>query len=84
MFRADHPSDNRRGGVCVFCKESLPIRLHKISYLKKFICFNLMISNKLCNIVSFYRSPIQNNDEFENVINNLNLTLKSITEKNPF
>ena len=84
MFRADHPSDNRCGGVCVFYKESLPIRLYKISYLKKCICFNLMISNKLCNIVSLYRSPTQNNDEFENVINNLNLTLKSFTEKNPF
>ena len=84
MLRADHPSDNRRGGVCVYYKESLPIRLYNISYFQECICFNLMISNKLCNIVSLYRSPSQNSAEFENFINNLNLTLESIIEKNPF
>ena len=34
MFRADHPSDNRRGRVCVYHKESLSIRLYNISYLQ--------------------------------------------------
>ena len=43
-----------------------------------------MISNKLCNMILLYRSPSQNNDEFENFINNLNLTLESVTEKKPF
>ena len=42
-----------------------------------------MISNKLCNICLFYRSANQNSDEFENFVNNLNLTLESITEKKP-
>ena len=84
MFRADHPSDNRLERVCVYYKESLPIRLYNIGYLKKCICFNLMISNKLCNIVSLYRSPSKNSDEFENFINNLNLTLESLSEKKPF
>ena len=27
MIRADHPSGNRRGGVCICCKESLPIKI---------------------------------------------------------
>ena len=77
MFRADHPSDNRHGGVCVYYKESLPIRLYNISYLQECICFNLMISNKLCNnILSLYKSPSQNSDEFENYINNLNFRIK--------
>ena len=84
MIRADHPSDNRHGGVCVYCKKSLPNRLYNISYLQERIWFNLMITNKLSNIVSLYRSPSPNRDEFENFINNLNLTLESITEKKPF
>ena len=83
MFRADYPSDNQQGGVCKYYEESLPIRLY-ISYLQGCICFNLKISNKLCNIVSLYRSPSQNSYEFENFINNLNLTLESITENKPF
>ena len=27
MYRADHPSGNRRGGVCIKYKESLPIKM---------------------------------------------------------
>ena len=42
-----------------------------------------MISNKLCNICLLYRSANQNSDEFEHFVNNLNLTLESITEKKP-
>ena len=37
----------------------------------------------LC-IVSLYRSPNQLADEFELFKNNLNLTLESVTQKNPF
>ena len=38
MFRADHPSGNRRGGVCVYYKESLPIRMLNINYPQECIC----------------------------------------------
>ena len=76
MFRADHPSGDRRGGVCIYYKETLPIKELKISYLQESICFDLKIGNKLCSIVSLYRSPSQTSDEFENFLNNLNLTLE--------
>ena len=84
MFRADHPSGNRRGGVCIYYRESLPIKLLNVNYLKECICFDLKIGKKLCTIVALYRSPSQSLDEFENFLNNLNLTLESITQKNPF
>ena len=80
MARADHPSGNRRGGVCIYYKETLPIKVSNISYLQECICFDLKTGNKLCSIVSLYRSPIQSSDEFENFLNNLNLTLESVTQ----
>ena len=43
-----------------------------------------MISNKLCNFISLYRSPSQSSREFENFVYNLNLTLGTLTQKNPF
>ena len=43
-----------------------------------------MISNKLCNFISLYRSPSQSSDEFENFVYNLDLTLEALTQKNPF
>ena len=57
MVRADHPSGNRRGGVCIYYKESLPIKMLIINYLQECICFDLKIGNKLCSIISLYRSP---------------------------
>ena len=43
-----------------------------------------MISNKLCNFISLYRSPSQSSDEFENFVYNLDFTLDALTKKNPF
>ena len=43
-----------------------------------------MISNKLCNFISLYRSPSQSSDEFEDFVYNLDLTLEALTQKNPF
>ena len=43
-----------------------------------------MISNKLCKFKSFYRSPNQSSDEFENSVYNLDLTLETLTQEIPF
>ena len=83
-IRADHLSNTRCGGVCIYFKESLPLRLCNVSYLNEYICFEIIISNKLCNFVSLYRSPSQSSDEFENFVYNLDLTLEVLTQKNPF
>ena len=48
------------------------------------ICFDLKIGNKRCTTVSLYRSPSQSTNEFENNSHKLNLTMESITQKNPF
>ena len=82
MSRADHPSENRHGGVCIYYKESLPIKI--LIMLRECIYFDLKIGSKLCTIVSFYRSPSQSADEFENFLNKVNLTIKLVTQKNPF
>ena len=46
--------------------------------------FDLKIRDKLCTIVSLYRSSSQSADEFDNFLNKLNLTMELITQKNPF
>ena len=28
LVRSDHPSNNKRGGVCIYCKASLPLMSH--------------------------------------------------------
>ena len=83
LIRADHLSNTKCWGVCIYFKESLPLRLY-VSYLNECICFEIMISNKLCNFISLYRLPSQSSDEFENSFYNLDLTLEALSQKNPF
>ena len=84
MSCTDHPSGNRRGAVCIYYKESLPIKILNINYLQERSCFDQKIGSKLCTIVPLYRSPSQSAEEFENFLNKLNLTIESITPENPF
>ena len=75
MSRADRPSGNRRGEVCIYYKESLSIKLLNINYLQEGICFDLKIGSKLCTIVSIYRSPSQSANAFENFLTLIRLGL---------
>ena len=84
MSRADHPSGSRRGGVCMYYKESLPLKMLNIHYLQECISFDLKLGSKLCTILSRWRSPSKSAYEFGNFLNKLNLTMEMITQKNPF
>ena len=40
---SDHPSNNKRGGVCIYYKGFLPLRILNVQYLQESICFELKI-----------------------------------------
>ena len=84
LVRSDHPSNNKRGGVCVYYKNFLPLRVLDIQYLHECINFELKIGDKLCNFVALYRSPSQTQDEFGKFSDNLELNLGTLSQKNPF
>ena len=71
--RADHPSNNKRGGVLLYYKSFLPIKLIDANYLYECISFELIIEGKVCEFLCLYRSPSQNRDEFETFVDNLEL-----------
>ena len=43
LVRYDHPSNNKRGGVCIYYKASLPLRVINICFLQECINFKVMI-----------------------------------------
>ena len=59
LIRVDHPSNSKRGGVCVYYRNSPPLKILDIFYLQECIVFELKVGNKSCKIVSLYRSPNQ-------------------------
>ena len=68
LIRSDHPSNNKRGGVCIYYKNFLPLQVLSIQYLQEYINFELNIGGKIC----------------KKLIDNLELILKSLGQNSPF
>ena len=75
LFRADHQSNTKRGGVCIYYRNSLSVKTLGIQYLQECINFEKRIGGKLCRLVSLYRSPSQSQANFEAFANNFELNI---------
>ena len=84
IYRSDHPSNDKQGGVYVYLKSSLPIQMLSISMLHECINFEITNDSKLCNLICLCRSPSQNMEKFETFLENLELNLEFIFNKNPY
>ena len=84
MIRADHPANSKRGGVCMYYKNCLSLKVLDIRFLHETIDFELRIGDRLCSFISLYRSPNQSYDDFVSFLDNFELTLDALAQKNPF
>ena len=63
--RADHPSNSKRGGVCIYYKEFLAVQtLNNIGLPECLVC-KVCLGNKTGDVVVTYRSPSQTYLEFQ-------------------
>ena len=46
LLRVDHASNSKRGGVCVYYKSSLALRLIDVHYLQECLIFKILIGGK--------------------------------------
>ena len=84
LVRSDHPSNTKRGGVCLYYKSNLRLRGLNIGYLNECLTLELTVGDKTCKFVVLYRSPSQSQDEFETFSDNFEMTLDILAQKNPF
>ena len=84
VVRADHPSNTKKGGVCIYFINPLPLKVLDIQLLQDFIDFEIKIAEKTCNFISLYRSPKQSKDEFETFADNLEVNFDSVALGNPY
>ena len=80
LVRSDDPSNNKRGGVCIYYKSLLPLRILNIQYLQESIYFELKIGDKTCSFLCLYRSPSQSQDDFETFTENLELNVENLVQ----
>ena len=85
MIRSDHPSNTKRGGVCIFYKEHLPfINRTDLTFIDECLIGEIKYKNSKCFVSCVYRSPNQTEDEFNNFTSCFEQTCSSIAMESPF
>ena len=82
LVQSDHPSQHKRGGLCIHFRNSLPLKILNIHYLQESITFELKVGFKIYKFISLYLSPSQTSDDFEKFTDNFELTLETLAESN--
>ena len=84
LLTADYPNDIKRGGVCIYFKESLPlIRRNDLTNIKDCLVTEINLNSEKCFFTCLYRSPSQNHDELERFCINFDLLLSNINNLHP-
>ena len=78
LIRADHPNNIKRGGVRIYYKESLPVRVISIPYFNEALLLEMSYNNKKVMVSVISRSPSQTNDEFDTFLSNFQMLLNDI------
>ena len=85
MIRADHPNNIKHGGVSIYYKEHLPLKVrYDISPLKECLVTEIKVNRQKCFVTCLYRSPSQSIDEFGTFCNGLEITLANLNLEPPF
>ena len=67
LVRADHPDYTKRGGVCIYYKESLPVKIINLPYFKEALLLEMSYNKNKVIVSVIYLSPSQTNDELSNL-----------------
>ena len=81
LIRSDHPHNIKRGGVCIFYKESLPVQIINQNYLKEALLLEMSYNNKKVIVSVIYCSPSQSADEFDSFLTNFENFLNDINKR---
>ena len=84
LIRSDHPSDSKKGGVCIYYKEHISlIKRDDICTLDNCLVTEIRSQNEKCFLTCLYRSPSQSRDEFENFCIKFDILLSQINDELP-
>ena len=85
FHKENHPQNVKRGGVGLYVKDSLPSKNRPdLVTLPECVVCEIKLKRKKYFFVVVYRSPSQNQGEFENFTLNFELLLSKIHAENPF
>ena len=84
LIRSDHSSNSKRGGVCMYHKEHLPLKMRNdITFLNECIVVELKSKKQKYFLTCLYRSPSQSDHEFNILVDDLENILSKISLESP-
>ena len=83
LVRTDNLSNNKRGDIVIYFKETLTIRPVPTNSLKECLLLEVFIGNKKRFVLSLYRSPSQSQEGFYDFLFLLDQLLSNIVSQNP-
>ena len=84
LVSTDHPDNIKRGGVCIYYKETLLIRIKTLPYFKEALFLEIIPNNKKVILFVIYRSPSQKNCKSDSFLTNFDHLLSEINKCKPF
>ena len=84
FLRAYHPSNTKKGGVCIHYKDFLPlIKKDDITDLKECLVTEIIVDNGKYFFTCLYRPPSQNCDQFSDFCKDFSILLNNINDHRP-
>ena len=83
LIQAGHPDDVKRGGFCLYFKETLTLKVIDNSFITQCIVCEIRLQNQKGYVVVIYRSPSQSSTEFEEFSSNFDKLLNHIKHSRP-
>ena len=79
FVRTDHPSNEKRGGICIYYKEHLPvIKIDDLCNLNGCLVLEIRIGGEKCFFSCLYRPPSQGREEYESFCTDFDSLLSNI------
>ena len=83
LIRADNPNKTKRGGVCIYYREALPVKVINVSILNEcLVCVLSFGSRRVC-LVNIYRTPSQSSNECDTFLLNFEQLLTYLNSIKP-
>ena len=84
LIRSDHPSDSKKGGVCIYYQERMSlIKCDDICTQDNCLVTDIRFQNEKCFLACLYHSPSQSYHEFENFCIKFGILLSQINDELP-